>query len=94
MKKFLVAIHEYLSSINQSIKTRNDDLGEKLVKTLIIEIVRLKQDKIWNYYSAIEKHPQKDIRIKKWIGIILNIELKFITIVKDLKSENLYDQGI
>ena len=94
MKKFLVAIHEYLSSINQSNKTRNDDLGEKLVKTLIIEIVRLKQDKIWNYYSAIEKHPQKDIHIKKWIGIILNIELKFNTIVKDLKSENLFDQGI
>ena len=46
LEKFLVAIHEYLSSIDHVKKTQNDDLGEKLVKTLIIEVVKLKQDKI------------------------------------------------
>lgn len=77
MNKFLVAIHEYLSTINLQNKTHNDDLGVKLVKTLIIEIVKLKKDKVWESYAAIDQHPKKDIHIKKWIIIILNIEMKF-----------------
>jgi hypothetical protein len=51
LKRFLVAIHEYLASIG----AYNDDLGMKIAKTLVNKIVRLKKDKIWKYFYVIEK---------------------------------------
>lgn len=42
MQKFLVAIHEYLVTIDHDNKTQNDDLGVRIVKTLVNEVVKLK----------------------------------------------------
>ena len=67
MDKFLVAVHEYLSVIDHSNKSQNDDLGIRIVKTLINEVVKLKREKIWESYSVIEDHPIVDNHIKKWI---------------------------
>ena len=58
-KKFMVAIHEYLVTITDK-KTQNDDLGTRIAKTLINEIVKLKREHIWDYYHVIENHPQPD----------------------------------
>lgn len=71
MQKFLVAIHEYLVTINHDNKTQNDDLGVRIVKTLVNEVVKLKQEKIWESYAVIENHPQPDNHIKKWVQIII-----------------------
>lgn len=70
LKKFMVAIHEYLVTITDK-KTQNDDLGTRIAKTLINEIVKLKREHIWDYYHIIEQHPQQDHHLQKWIQIIL-----------------------
>jgi len=70
LKKFMVAIHEYLITITDK-KTQNDDLGTRIAKTLINEIVKLKQEHIWDYYHVIEQHPNPDNHLQKWIQIIL-----------------------
>jgi hypothetical protein len=41
------------------------------VKTLVNEVVKLKKESIWDFYSVIEHHSQPDNHIKKWIQIIL-----------------------
>jgi hypothetical protein len=41
------------------------------VKTLVNEIVKLRSDRIWESYKAIEEHPVPDQHIKKWIQIII-----------------------
>ena len=51
----LETIHEFLTSIG-SIRSSNDDLGIKVSKTIITEIVKLKKDSIWEYYEVVEKH--------------------------------------
>jgi cytoskeleton-associated protein 5 len=67
MEKFLVAVHEYLAVINHDSKTQNDDLGIRIVKTLINEVVKLKREKVWVAYAVIEDHPVPDNHIKKWV---------------------------
>ena len=42
-KRFLVAIHEYLASIGEN-RSKIDDLGMRIAKTLVNEIVKLKKD--------------------------------------------------
>ena len=59
LKSFLVAIHEYLASIGAN-RSNNDDLGMRIAKTLVNEIVKLKKDSIWNYFDVIEKHQKPD----------------------------------
>lgn len=71
LSKFLVAIHEYLVVIDHDNKTQNDDLGIRIVKTLVNEVVKLRKEAIWASYSVIENHPQPDNHIKRWIQIIL-----------------------
>lgn len=71
LKKFMVAIHEYLVTIPLDKKTQNDDLGTRIAKTLINEIVKLKRNDIWDYYQVIEQHPSPDNHLQKWIQIIL-----------------------
>ena len=63
LSKFLVAIHEYLAVIDHENKTQNDDLGIRIVKTLVNEVVKLKKEEIWKPYKVIEDHPQKDNHI-------------------------------
>ena len=71
LKRFMVAIHEYLVTIPLDKKSQNDDLGTRIAKTLVNEIVKLKRNEIWEYYQVIEQHPQPDNHLQKWIQIIL-----------------------
>ena len=57
LKRFMVAIHEYLVTIPLDKKSQNDDLGTRIAKTLVNEIVKLKRNEIWEYYQVIEAHP-------------------------------------
>jgi hypothetical protein len=71
LKRFMVAIHEYLVTIPLDKKSQNDDLGTRIAKTLVNEIVKLKRNEIWEYYQVIEQHPSPDNHLQKWIQIIL-----------------------
>lgn len=44
LSKFLVSIHEYMAAIDHDNKSQNDDLGIRIVKTLVNEVVKLKKD--------------------------------------------------
>jgi len=67
--KFLVAIHEYLCSINNASGkgATNDDLGTRIAKTLINEVVKLKRNDIWTYYEQVKRHSKPDTHLEKWI---------------------------
>ena len=71
LKRFMVAIHEYLVTIPLDKKSQNDDLGTRIAKTLVNEIVKLKRNEIWEYYQVIEQHAKPDNHLQKWIQIIL-----------------------
>ena len=72
LAKFFVAIHEYLCIIDHDNRSKNDDLGIRLVKTIVKELVKMEKDDIWKSYKSIEDHPQPDDHIKRWIQILLN----------------------
>jgi cytoskeleton-associated protein 5 len=65
LSKFLIAIHEYLCCIDHENKSQNDDLGIRIVKTLVNEVVKLRREAIWQSYAVIENHPQGDMHIKR-----------------------------
>lgn len=71
MEKILLAIHEYLVVVNHENKTQNDEMGIRIVKTVINELVKLKRENIMEAYSVIQQHPQPDNHIYRWIQIIL-----------------------
>lgn len=60
LSRFLLAIHKYLCIINHDAKSQNDDLGIRIVKTLVNEVVKLQKDKIWDCYSSVENHEKPD----------------------------------
>ncbi len=45
--KFLVYMHEYMVTIDYDNKSPNDDLGVRIMKTLINELVKHKGESIW-----------------------------------------------
>jgi hypothetical protein len=69
--RVLLAIHEYLSIKPVSNTARNDEVGIRITKTIINEMVKIKKETIWEYYESIEAHSTQDVYIKKWIEIIL-----------------------
>ena len=71
MEKILLAIHEYLILINHDNKTQNDEMGIRIVKTVVNELVKLKREQIWEAYNVIQCHDTADNHIYRWIQIIL-----------------------
>jgi hypothetical protein len=71
LRRFLVAMHEYLVVIDSANQTSNDELGIRIVKTLLTEIVKLKGEAVKEPYQAVENHAQPDKSIGKWISVIL-----------------------
>jgi len=65
-------VHEYLISIDHDSKTSNDEMGIRIVKTIVNELVKVHQRPIWDDYKIIETHEAKDRHIHRWIKIILN----------------------
>ena len=71
-----MTIHEYLLSSAGAAndggpRNQNDEMGTRIVKTIINELVKLKREDIWLYYEGVEAHPTPDQCIKRWIQIIL-----------------------
>ena len=67
IERVLLTIHQYLIAPCLNPNPNNDDVGIRMTKTIVNEIVKLKKTEIWNYYEGIESHPNEDIYIKRWI---------------------------
>jgi hypothetical protein len=48
--KVLVSIHEYLLVINHDDKSQNDEMGIRITKTVINELVKIQGESIWRGY--------------------------------------------
>lgn len=72
IERILLAIHEYLLAPSLTIDdTQGDEVGIRITKTIVNELVKMKKHTIWNYYEGVESHPEKDIYIRRWVEIIL-----------------------
>lgn len=74
LSRFLLSIHKYLCSVNignsqpkSNERANNDELGVRIVKTLVNEVVKIKREEIWICYEIVEKDAEADNHIKKWI---------------------------
>ena len=72
IERVLLVIHLYLISIDHEKKTSNDDMGIRIVKTLVHEMVKIKQHAILQSYRVVEQHEVEDKHLHRWIKIILN----------------------
>jgi len=70
--RVLIVIHLYLISINHEKKSNNDDIGIRIVKTLVHEMVKEHKHAILESYRVVDQHEGEDKHLKKWINIILN----------------------
>ena len=50
----------------------NDDMGIRIDKTLVHEMVKIKQHSILEAYKVVENHEAEDKHLHRWIKIILN----------------------
>ena len=57
--------------INHEKKTANDEMGIRIVKTVVNEVVKIERENIWEAYKVVECHGKKDNDIQRWITIIL-----------------------
>ena len=60
IERVLIVIHLYLISINHEKKTSNDEMGIRIVKTLVHEMVKVKQHAILQSYKIVENHEVED----------------------------------
>lgn len=72
IERVLLVIHLYLISIDHERKTSNDDMGIRIVKTLVHEMVKIKAHSILEAYKVVENHEAEDKHLHRWIKIILN----------------------
>jgi hypothetical protein len=48
-----------------------DDIGIKTIKTILNELIKLYQDKIWEYYAiSVENHPAPDQYLQRWMSVM------------------------
>lgn len=72
IERVLLVIHLYLISIDHENKTANDDMGIRIVKTLVHEMVKVKQHSILQSYKVVGSHAAEDKHLHRWIKIVLN----------------------
>ena len=72
IERVLICIHLYLISIDHEKKSNNDDMGIRIVKTLVHEMVKIKQHSILESYKIVQNHEVEDKHLFRWIKIILN----------------------
>ena len=71
IERIFLAIHEYLINKPISSSAKGDEVGIRITKTIVNEIVKIKKQSIWDFYGGVDAHTTQDIYIKKWIEIIL-----------------------
>ena len=53
IERVLICIHLYLISIDHENKSNNDDMGIRIVKTLVHEMVKIKKHSILEQYRVV-----------------------------------------
>jgi cytoskeleton-associated protein 5 len=77
LHKVLACIYEYLVEFEKirpdlSTTNANEDNSMRVLRTLLTEIVKLKNDTIWDIYkTVIEDSNLQDRHLKKWIQVII-----------------------
>lgn len=66
--KILIAMHEYLVGSKLS---SSEDVGSKIIKTILTEIVKLQGPGVWEAYEDIKRHSVPDVHIERWINELL-----------------------
>eukprot|EP00826_Nyctotherus_ovalis_P005462 TRINITY_DN11234_c0_g1_i4.p1 TRINITY_DN11234_c0_g1~~TRINITY_DN11234_c0_g1_i4.p1 ORF type:complete len:596 (+),score=110.32 TRINITY_DN11234_c0_g1_i4:25-1788(+) len=94
----LLILHQYLLS-NPSVQPRShsDEIGIRIAKTIISELVKLKGSSIWEYYSdSVVKDTRPDLHIKRWIHIVMKSVVgdELVEIFKGLTSKSKFDSSI
>jgi len=65
-ERILLKSHLYLVEFANESTKLTDDIGIKTIKTILNELVKIYQDKIWDYYAAsVQNHPQPDNYIQR-----------------------------
>lgn len=67
--ELLVCIHEYL--LCEESQNPQSEIGTKIAKTIISELVKVKKESIWDCYNKVGEHQKEDVLIKRWIAIII-----------------------
>lgn len=60
IERVLLAIHEYLLTKPNSHSSKSDEVGIRITKTIVNELVKLKRESIMDYYHAIESQMTQD----------------------------------
>lgn len=71
--KILLSLHEYLLLIPPSAipKSANDDIGIRMAKTIIYELIKIRGESIWEDYKVVELHKKPDLHLQRWVSHIL-----------------------
>lgn len=79
-EKIIYAIYEFINEFEKTNtnpselipKNQNEDMCLKVMKSLLNEIIKVTNEKIWTYYNSImEKNGYQDKFLKRWIQLIL-----------------------
>jgi cytoskeleton-associated protein 5 len=68
VSRLLLAMHEYL--IEHRGTTATDEIGNKTIKTILNELVKLEGERIWESYEAVRRHNMPDECIERWIRMM------------------------
>ena len=71
LKEFYWQLMSYLLTKPANSSAKADEVGIRITKTIVNELVKIKRDEIWEYYGGVDAHMTQDVYIKKWIEIIL-----------------------
>jgi hypothetical protein len=77
VEKILTTIFEFIydfekTNVELVVQTQNEEMCIKILKTVIHEIIKIKNEGIWNYYkAAIEQNNLPDKHLKRWIHLII-----------------------
>ena len=69
--KLLLKSHVYLAEFTTDPSKISEDMGIKTIKTILNELVKIYQDKIWEHYKILQGHNVPDVYIHRWISVIL-----------------------
>jgi len=77
IEKILIAIFEFIyefekTHVDLTTTSQNEEMCLKILRTIIHEIIKIKNEGIWNYYrAAIERNNLPDKFLKRWIQLIM-----------------------
>ena len=68
VNRLLLAMHEYL--IQHRNVSASDEIGNKTIKTILNELVKLEGERIWEAYESVRRHDVQDECLERWIRMM------------------------